>query len=130
MPRNSRLARPTRTTEWVIEAINSRVEEDWDKLCAVEPNAAATAWDQLSTDPTAFSSRQTRMKGSLGTGTYEGQQYERWQYEVTSGGRIWYFVDDPTQGGRMKTQRKGRGPRPRRRVLIEKVHLGHPKETE
>ncbi|MBI4729265.1 MAG: hypothetical protein HY775_07140 [Acidobacteria bacterium] len=128
--RRSGLPRPTRTTEWAIEAIDSRAAEDWEKLCAVEPNAAAFAWDRLSTNPEAHSERQTRLKGSLATGTYEGRTYVRWQYEVTSGGRIWYFVDDPTEGGRKRVERRGRGPRPRRRVLVEAVHVGHPKATE
>jgi hypothetical protein len=38
--------------------------------------------------------------------------------------------DDPTDGGRKKPERKGRGPKPRRRVIIEALHPGHPKETE
>lgn len=128
--RGSRLPRPTRTDEWAIEAINQPAADDWDKLVAVEPNAAAAAWDQLATNPTAHSSRQTRLKGSLAAGTYEGRRFDRWQYEVTAGGRIWYLVDDPTEGGRRRPERRGRGARPRRRVLVEAVHIGHPKATE
>jgi hypothetical protein len=128
--RGSRLPRPVRTDEWAIEAINNRAAEDWDKLAAVEPNALAAAYDQLSTDPTTVSARQTRLKGSLATGSFEGRTLDRWQYEVTAGGRLWYFVDDPTEGDRRTPRRKGRGPRPRRRVLIEAVSIGHPKATE
>lgn len=85
----------------------------------------------MATSPAQFSSRQRRLEGkTFGTGTYEGKTYDRWQYEATSGGRIFYFVDDPTDGGRKKLERKGRGPKPRRRVIIEAVHPGHPKETE
>jgi len=128
--RGSRLPRPTRTTEWAIEAIDSRAARDWEKLCAAAPNAAAAAWDQLSSNPTTHSDRQTRLKGSLASGSYQGRTYERWQYEVTGGGRMWYFVEDPTEGGRARPARTGRGPRPRKRILIEAVHLGHPKATE
>ena len=128
--RGSRLARPVRTDEWSIEAINGRAAEDWNKLAAVEPNALAAAYDQLSTNPVAVSSRQMRLKGSLATGTFEGRVFDRWQYEVTAGGRIWYFADGPAEGGRRDPERKGRGPRPRRRVLIEAVSIGHPKATE
>lgn len=131
MPRRgSKLPRPTRTDEWAIEAINQRAADDWGRLAATDANAAAAAWDKLATEPAAYSSRQTRLKGSLATGTYEGALFDRWQYEVTSGGRVWYFIDDPTDGGRRKLERKGRGPRPRKRVLVEAVHLGHPKATE
>ncbi|MFF1793521.1 hypothetical protein ACFVXQ_04675, partial [Kitasatospora sp. NPDC058263] len=37
--------------------------------------------------------RQHRLKGALGSGDFKGEQLERWQYEVTGGGRIWYLVD-------------------------------------
>lgn len=85
----------------------------------------------MASNPTQFSSRQKRLEGkTYGTGTYEGVVHDRWQYEATSGGRIFYFVDDPTSGGRKRTERKGRGPKPRRRVIVEAVHPGHPKETE
>lgn len=127
--RGSRLGRPTRTDEWSIEALSKRAADDWETLASVEPNAAAAAWDQLSRDPTARSSRQEPLKGYRGTTTHEGRTYVRWQYEVTGGGRIWYLVDDPTAGGG-PSKRRGRGPRPRRRVLVEAAHIGHPKATE
>lgn len=74
---------------------------------------------------------QTEEEGeSWGTGVHKGKVYERWQYEATSGGRIFYFVDDPTDGGRRRAERPVRVPRPRRRVIIEAVHPGHPKGTE
>jgi len=130
LSRRARLPRPIRKDEWLIEAVNDRVAKEWCKLAAVAPNELAAACDQLSTDPIKYSNRQHRLRGDLATGTYEGTVYDRWQYEVTAGGRVWYFVDDPTQGGGVKPVRKGRGGRPRRRVLIEKVHIGHPKATE
>lgn len=67
------------------------------------PSALAAAYDQLATNPTMFSSRQKRLAGkTYGTGTYEGKTYARWQYESTASGRIFYFVDDPTTGGRKR----------------------------
>lgn len=131
MPREERIARPARTDEWEIVAADKGVAEDWTRWAKQEPNALAAAHDQLSRHPTAFSPRQKKLEGKTwGTGTYEGQKFDRWQYEVTSGGRIFYFVDDPTDGGRRKPEPRGRGPRPRRRVIIEAVHPGHPKGTE
>lgn len=46
----------------------------------------------------------------------------RWQIDVTSGGRIWYFVD-ATPTGKGQKRRSGR-------VIIDAVHFGHPKSTE
>lgn len=131
MPRGERIARPARTDEWQIVAADKGVADDWSRWANEEPNALAATYDQLATNPTQFSPRQKRLEGkSWGSGTFEGTTYDRWQYEVTSGGRIFYFVDDPTEGGRRKVQRHARGPRPLRRVIIEAVHPGHPKGTE
>jgi len=129
--RDEPVVRPARTDEWQILAADKGVAEDWDRWAKQEPNALAAAYDQLATDPTKFSSRQRKLEGrAMGTGVYEGTTCDRWQYEVTNGGRIFYFVDDPTDGGRRRPERKGRGSRPRRRVIIEAVYPGHPKETE
>jgi hypothetical protein len=131
LARQQRIARPTRSDEWEVVAADKGVADDWDRWAKQEPNALAAANDQLVTNPTQFSSRQKRLEGkTYGTGTYEGKTYARWQYEATASGRIFYFVDDPTDGGRKKPQRQGRRPRPRRRVIIEAVHPGHPKGTE
>jgi hypothetical protein len=131
LTRQQRIARPTRSDEWEVVAADKGVADDWDRWAKQEPNALAPAYDQLVTNPTQFSSRQKWLEGkTYGTGTYEGKTYARWQYEATASGRIIYFVDDPTDGGRKKPQRQGRRPRPRRRVIIEAVHPGHPKGTE
>jgi hypothetical protein len=131
LAREERIARPTRTDEWEVVAADKGVADDWNRWAKQEPNALASAYDQLSTNPTQFTSRQKRLEGkSYRTGTYDGRTFDRWQYEATAGGRIFYFVDDPTAGSRKQPQRQGRGPRPRRRVIVEAVHPGHPKETE
>ena len=130
MAREQRIARPARTDEWEIVAADKGVVDAWDRWAKQETNALATAYDQLATSPTQLTTRQKRLEGkTMGTGTYEGKTFDRWQYEATAGGRIFYFVDDPTNGGR-NPERKGRGAKPRRRVIIEAVHPGHPKETE
>ena len=131
MARAERIARPTRSDEFEVVAADKGVAEAWDKWAKQEPNALASAHEQLSAHPTQFSSRQKRLEGkTFGRGSYDGKTYDRWQYEATAGGRIFYFVDDPTHGGRKKIERKGRGPRPRKRLIIEAVHPGHPKGTE
>lgn len=131
MAREERVARPARTDEWEIVAADKGLSDEWDRWAKQEPNALATAYDQLATNPTQLSTRQKRLEGkTMGTGTFEGKVFDRWQYEATGGGRIFYFVDDPTNGGRKKPERTGRGPKPRRRVIVEAVHPGHPKETE
>ncbi len=122
MPDKRPVARPPKTTEYEVLAASKKVAETWDLWAATEPNALAEAYDQLAQDPKAHSKRQTRLAGGYATGTYDGPTYDRWQYEVTAGGRVWYFVDD-TPSGAGKRRRPGR-------VIVEKVFPGHPKGTE
>jgi hypothetical protein len=111
-----------KTTEYEVVAASKKTAEIWDQWAATEPNALAAAYDQLAHDPKAHSARQTRLAGGYRTGGYEWRTFDRWQYEVTSGGRVWYFVDD-TPSGAGKRRRPGQ-------VTIEKVFPGHPKGTE
>jgi hypothetical protein len=53
------------------------------------------------------------MKGSLAAGGWKGQHLERWQYEVTGGGWIWYLIDDD-----------------HRTAWITYAGTGHPRETD
>lgn len=63
--------------------------------------------------PAARSDRHHRLKGDLARGTHKGRTIDRWQIEVTAGGRIWYLVDAE-----------------RRIVWIDRASTGHPKATE
>jgi hypothetical protein len=116
------VTRPAKTAEYEVVAASKRIADAWAQWGATEPNALAGAYDQLAEDPKAHSKRQTRLAGNYASGTYDGRTYDRWQYEVTAGGRVWYFVDD-TPSGTGKRRRPGR-------VIIEKVAPGHPKGTE
>jgi hypothetical protein len=79
--------------------------------------AAVKGWAVLEqrSDPRsrANPSRQHRLKGALGQGTWEGADCERWQYEVTGGGRLWYLIDDEA-----------------RTVWLVYAGTGHPKATD
>lgn len=47
--------------------------------------------------PAVQSPRQHRMQYDLATGPVRGQSCDRWQIEVTGGGRIWYLVGPENQ---------------------------------
>jgi hypothetical protein len=47
--------------------------------------------------PRPATERQHQLKGSLSADTYGGKVLPQLQYEVTSGGRIWYLVDHDTR---------------------------------
>ncbi|MFD8751248.1 hypothetical protein ACFV0O_09755 [Kitasatospora sp. NPDC059577] len=73
---------------------------------SVRPLAPPTA-------PVVSPSRQHRLKGSLGTGTFKGHPLERWQFEVTGGGCVRYLIDDAN-----------------RTAWITYAGTGHPKATD
>ncbi len=59
------------------------------------------------------SRRHHPLKGSLATILVDGRELPRWQYEVTGGARVWYFIDAE-----------------RRTVWVQYAGTGHPKITE
>lgn len=61
-------------------------------------------------------------EGKARRGTLEGVAYIRWQIDVTSGDRVWCFIDRTPIGSGQK-RRSGT-------VIIDEVHSGHPKSTE
>lgn len=102
--------------------VDDRVRKDWEQCASMFANAAAKAWEALAQHPTERSDRQHRLKGDLEWGSFEGRQLPRWQYEFSGGGRIWYLVEPGSAGAK--------GPQAPGRVLVEKIHFGHPKRTE
>jgi hypothetical protein len=57
--------------------------------------------------------RQQRLRGQLASRDVRGRTLEQWQYEVTSGGRLWYCPDPQA-----------------RIVWVVDASVGHPKATE
>ncbi|WP_211266887.1 hypothetical protein [Nonomuraea candida] len=48
----------------------------------------------ITSDPRDVGCRQHPLKGALGVVKVGGRALEQWQYEATSGGRLWYAIDD------------------------------------
>lgn len=118
MTGDASLPRPLRKAEYQIFLTNSGAEKGWRDMLATARNATVDAWEQLTVAPEEQSARQYPLKGDLGTGSFQGQTYVRWQYKLTDGGRLWYFVDRAARG------------RNAGRVLIHEVSPGHPKSSE
>ena len=87
----------------------------WEDLARQASANLRRAYDAIRTNPRAMTTpeRHHRLKGSLADGLWKGQTHQRWQYEVTGGGRIWYLIDDE-----------------RRTVWITYAGCGHPQETD
>jgi hypothetical protein len=91
MPRGDQVQHPS---GWVLRFENRQAEVGWKNVVAQAPGNAAEAWESIVGDPRRRTQRQHRLKGSLQSNSYKGRLLEQWQYEVTSGGRLWYLIDD------------------------------------
>lgn len=113
--RGDRAAPPTVGTEFEIRFGTGESGTGWEHLARQVPSNLRRAYDTIRANPrsTANPDRHHRLKGSLAVGAWKGAQLERWQYEVTGGGRIWYLIDDE-----------------RRTVWITFAGTGHPKSTD
>nr|WP_205864386.1 hypothetical protein [Planosporangium mesophilum] len=87
----------------------------WEELCRQAAANTRAAYDAIEVDPCPNppTPRHHPLKGRLATDTHAGKLLAQWQYEVTSGGRIWYLVDHET-----------------RTCWIKHAGTGHPKLTE
>ena len=116
--------RPLKRAEYKISHVSQQAARGWQDVTATYRNAVVDAWTYLSTRPTDEDGQNVyRLKSGLGTGTHEGQTFDRYQYKLPNGARIWYFVD--TYSAKDAKTHKVAG-----RVLIEIVHTAHPNETK
>ena len=111
--RKERVAPPPTKGGWDFRYATSDAVKGWDQVCAAAKSNARTAWERITNDPRQRDSRQHPLKGKLGTRSVNGEELEQWQYEVTSGGRLWYCIDDK-----------------KKIVWLTDARTGHPKETE
>jgi hypothetical protein len=111
--RKERVAPPPAPSGWDFRFATNDAAKGWDQVCAAAPANARRAWDRITADPRDRDGRQHPLKGSLGTRSVDGRDLEQWQHEVTSGGRIWYCIDDE-----------------KRTVWMTDCSVGHPKATE
>lgn len=86
---------PSVGTEYVMRFGNNDAAKGWEELCRHAPGNMRRCYEAIRVDPRPRppTSRQHRLEGELATVEYRGRKLERWQFEVTGGGRIWYAVD-------------------------------------
>ena len=88
--------RPVKTSEFVIQLATIGAEGGWRDICATQKNAVADAWDRLTKTPLQSDTKCHQLKGELATFDRAGIKHARWQYELTGGARIWFYVDGRT----------------------------------
>ena len=73
---------------------NNDAAKGWEHVCASAPSNARSAWERITEEPRHWDDRQKPLQGSLASAAIGGVDMDQWQFEVTSGGRIWYCIDD------------------------------------
>ena len=92
------ILRPLKPGDWIIQARSTKVAKKWDELCNSNPSRCQKIYDQLTSNPTYDDGhRQGKMRGKLSKVVFEERVYERWQIDINSSGRIWYFLQPYTQ---------------------------------
>lgn len=117
--RDAPVPRPLKRVEWEIVFITREAAKGWTDLLAGARNAVVDAWETLTHEPTQETERLYQLKYDLAFGVYQGRTFSRYQYKVTDGARIWYFVDPAQKGSKTAG-----------RVLLERCMPSHPKETQ
>ena len=117
------VTRPSKRGSWKVVARSKKVSEAWDELSNQFSSDCQFVCDRLSCYPKIDDGdRQHPLEGEPGMGSFEGHNYKRWQIDVGSGSRVWYFIDENPEGKGQK-QRSGT-------VIIDQVLPGHSKTTE
>lgn len=113
--RGDRAAPPPIGEEYDVRFANAEAAAGWEQLGRQAAGNLRRACERIRANPRALDhpERRHRLKGALGSGLFKGRVLERWQYEVTAGGRIWYLVDDDN-----------------RTAWLVYAGTGHPKATD
>ncbi|MFF2192006.1 hypothetical protein [Streptomyces sp. NPDC058157] len=113
--RGDEVAPPPVADEWGLRFATNEAAKGRGELAAEAPGNTRRCFEALRGDPQAQSDpdRQHRLRGRLAERILGGTAYPQWEYEVTSGGRVRYLVDEA-----------------RRTVWLVSAGTRHPKDTE
>lgn len=95
-PKKVPVSRPLKSSEFVIEHSTSQAATGWRDIVATQNSSAVDAWDRLTKAPNQSDPRRHQLKGHLATIVRDGVAHDQWQYELSGGARIWFYVDGRT----------------------------------
>ena len=95
-PKKGLVARPLRSSEFAIEHVTSQAATGWRDIVATQKSSAADAWDRLTKAPNQSDPRCHQLKGQLATIVRDGVEHDQWQYELSGGARLWFYVEGRT----------------------------------
>lgn len=97
--RGDRVTVPAPDDQWEIRFGTSDAVRGWEELCRLALANTRRCFETLRANPRSHTNpdRQHRLRGDLATHRHNGTDLEQWEYEVTSGGRVRYVIDDATR---------------------------------
>jgi hypothetical protein len=113
--RGDRVTVPPSRDQWDVRFGTGEAAAGWDELCRHALPNTRRCLEILRADPRhgAGHDRQHRLRGDLATHRHNGKSLEQSEYEVTSGGRVRYVIDDES-----------------RTIWLVYASPRHPKDTE
>jgi hypothetical protein len=91
--RGDRVTVPPPEGQWDVRFATSDAVTGWEELCRHALANTRRCLETLRADPRSGAG-QERLRGDLATHRHNGRDLEQWEYEVTSGGRVRYAIDD------------------------------------
>jgi mRNA-degrading endonuclease RelE of RelBE toxin-antitoxin system len=92
--RGDAVAPPAADQEYEIRFGTSEAAAQWPELCKRFTGNCREAWDSLRTSPLTRSPKQKPLQGRLATRPIGGMDLPQWQFDISSGARLIYCVDD------------------------------------
>jgi hypothetical protein len=94
--RGDRVTVPPRLDQWDVRFGTSDAAAGWEELCRHALANTRRCPEVLRSDPRsgAGHDRLHRLRGDVATHRHNGRDLQQWEYEVTSGGRVRYLIDD------------------------------------
>ncbi len=111
MSKRQAVPRPTKNAEFTIHFATKQAQDGWRDVLATQRNTVVDAWDRLTRRPLDPSPSNYQLKGELAVVIHAGETHERWQYKLSGGARIWFYVDGQS-------------------VYLVDVHTRHPNQTK
>jgi hypothetical protein len=97
--RGDRVTVPPPSGQWDVRFATGEAIIGWEELCRHALANTSRCLEILRADPRtgAGHDRQHRLRGDLAFHRHNGNDLEQWEYEVTSGGRVRYAIDDQSR---------------------------------
>ncbi|MDQ2873567.1 MAG: hypothetical protein M3Y33_01545 [Actinomycetota bacterium] len=94
--RGDRVTVPPPQDQWDVRFATSDAVTGWEELCRHALANTRRCLEILRAGPRsgAGHDRQHRLRGDLAVHRHNGRDLEQWEYEVTTGGRVRYAIDD------------------------------------